>query len=170
MSSDQPSSSQPQEQENHGKGGITIADILPKTRNINIFASLARDVSSISNRLESADSGHNTTLLAPLNSVMQALPRKPWEDKPGDTDLVRASNNEEKAARNIQSFVEHHIVPTSPWAEGKQGKIKTIGGRELWWEQRGDRRYVMPDDLPVDAVVGRVGNGEVWTIQGVVDY
>ncbi|RMZ87033.1 hypothetical protein DV736_g5737, partial [Chaetothyriales sp. CBS 134916] len=166
----QPPSAQPQDQGMHDDSGLAIADILPKTRNINIFASLTRDISSISDRLESNHSRDNTTLLAPLNSVMQSLPRKPWEDKLDDTDSVRASNNEEKAAHNIQSFVEEHIVPVSPWKEGKEGKTKTIGGQELWWEQRGDKRYVMPSDLLVDAVVGRVGNGEIWAIKGVVNY
>ncbi|RMZ78024.1 hypothetical protein DV737_g4067, partial [Chaetothyriales sp. CBS 132003] len=165
-----PSSEQPQDQDSPGDGGLTIADILPKSRNINIFASLTRDVSSISDRLESNHSRDNTTLLAPLNSVMQSLPRKPWESKPDDTDSVRAPTNEEKAAHNIQSFVEEHIVPISPWKEGKDGKTKTIGGQELWWEQRGDKRYVMPGDLLVDAVVGRAGNGEIWAIKGVVNY
>ena len=165
-----PSSDGPQNEDNGGDSSLTISDILPKTRIINIFASLTRDVSSVSGRLESTNPGDNTTLLAPLNSVMQNLPRKPWEDRPDDNSAIRAASNEDKAAKNLQRFVEEHVVPTSPWQEGKEGKIKTVGGQELWWQRRDGKRYVMPGDLLVDGVVGRVGNGEIWSVKGVVNY
>jgi len=159
-----------------GEGGdsrLSISDILPQTRSINIFASLTRDVSTVTNRLESTRPQDNTTLLAPLNSVMQALPRKPWEDRPGDEpeDISQsAARNEDRAARNLQRFVEEHVVPISPWREGKEGKIRTMGGTELWWEEREGKKVVMPGELVVDAVVGRVGNGEIWAVTGVVNY
>ncbi|RMZ79406.1 hypothetical protein DV738_g3277, partial [Chaetothyriales sp. CBS 135597] len=130
-----PLSSQPQDQGNPGGVGLTIADILPKTRNINIFASLTRDVSSISHRLESSDSGRNTTLLAPLNSVMQGLPRKPWEDRPDDTGPVRAANDEEKAARNIQGFVEQHIsIGILARSAGGKGFCKDVSPSRVYNE------------------------------------
>jgi hypothetical protein len=151
-------------------GDLTISDILPKTRQINIFASLTRDISSVAGRLQSTDPKDNTTLLAPLNSAMQNLPRKPWEDRPDDKSSVRAESNEDKAAQNLQRFVQEHIVPTSPWKEGKDGKIKTLGGQELWWERDGDRRVIMPHALVVDGILGRVGNGEIWAVKGIVNY
>ena len=99
---------------------------------------------------------------------MQALPRKPWEDRPGD-ESVSAQFNEDKAAGNLQRFVEEHVVPVSPWKEGE--KIKTLGGQELWWEQNGDGdKVIKPGNLAVDGVVGRVGNGEIWAVKGVVNY
>ena len=163
----QPPSSEGQDNEdNGGDGSLTISDVLPKTRSINIFASLCRDVGGVAGRLE--NQGDNTTLLAPLNSVMQNLPRKPWEDRPDDDTGVSAASNEDKAARNLQRFVEEHVVPTSPWEEGK--KVKTLGGQELWWERKEGKRIVMPGDLEVDGVVGRVGNGEIWAVKGVVNY
>jgi hypothetical protein len=149
---------------------LSIADILPQTRKINIFASLTRDISSITSRLESTSSQDNTTVLAPLNSVMQSLPRKPWEDRPDDTSEIRAERDEDKAAHNLQRFVESHVVPMSPWKEGKDGKVKTVGGGEIWWEERDGRKVIMPGEVEVDGVVGRVGNGEVWAIKGVVNY
>ena len=153
-------------------GALTISDVLPKTRSINIFASLTRDLSSVAARLESQAPTDNTTLLAPLNSAMTALPRKPWEDRPDDTSGVSAARNEDKAAENVQRFVEAHVVPVSPWKEGKAGKINTLGGGELWWEKRDDgkKRVVMPHEVEVDGVVGKVGNGEVWALKGVVNY
>jgi len=149
---------------------LSISDILPKTRNINIFASLTRDISSVAGRLESTKPEDNTTLLAPLNSAMQALPRKPWEDRPGDNSGISAARNEDKAAQNLARFVEEHVVPTSPWKAGKEGRIKTLGGQELWWEEKDGKKVVMPGNLEVDGVVGRVGNGEIWAVQGVVNY
>jgi len=159
-----------------GGGGVddstlSISDILPQTRKINIFASLTRDISTVTGRLESTKPEDNTTLLAPLNSAMQALPRKPWEDRPGDDSGVSAARNEDKAAENLQRFVEEHVVPTSPWKQGKEHKIQTLGGQELWWEEDDDdQRVIMPGNLVVDGVVGRVGNGEVWAVKGVVNY
>ncbi|KAJ9614983.1 hypothetical protein H2200_001057 [Cladophialophora chaetospira] len=160
-------------EKNDGNGGdgantLSISDILPQTRKINIFASLTRDISSVTGRLDSTKPEDNTTLLAPLNSAMQALPRKPWEDRPGD-EGVSAQYNEDKAAQNLQLFVEEHIVPVSPWKEGQ--RIKTLGGQELWWERDGDgERVIKPGNLVVDSVVGRVGNGEIWAVKGVVNY
>ena len=152
-------------------GGLTISDVLPQTRSINIFASLTRDLSSVTSRLESQAAADNTTLLAPLNSAMTALPRKPWEDRPDDKSGISAARNEDKAAENVQRFVEAHVVPVSPWKEGKTGKIDTLGGGSLWWEKRGDgTRVVMPGGVEVDGIVGKVGNGEIWALKGVVNY
>jgi len=169
--------SRPDDQFGGGGGGggvddstLSISDILPQTRKINIFASLTRDISTVSGRLESTKPQDNTTLLAPLNSAMQALPRKPWEDRPGDDTGIDAQRNEDKAARNLQRFVEEHVVPTSPWKQGEEGKIRTLGGQELWWQEADGRKVIMPGNLVVEGVVGRVGNGEVWAVEGVVNY
>jgi Fasciclin domain len=153
-----------------GDTTVTISDVLPKTRNINIFASLTRDISSVSDRLGSMLPADNTTLLAPLNSAMQALPRKPWEDRPGDQSIGGAARNEDKAAENLRRFVLEHIVPTSPWKEGKAGKISTLGGQEVWWEHKDGKTVVMPGNVEVDGVVGRVGNGEIWAMKRAMNY
>ena len=155
--------------ESTGGSDVTISDVLPKQRKVNIFAQLTRDVSSVTSRLESSD---NTTLLAPLNSAMQALPRKPWEDRPDDTIGVSALHDTDKAAENLRRFVEEHVVPVSPWREGEKGKTKTLGGAEVWWERRGEdgKKFIMPSAVEVDDVVERVGNGELWTLNGVCNY
>jgi hypothetical protein len=151
---------------------LTISDILPLSRQINIFAQLTRDIASITTRLSTPASVGNTTLLAPLNSAMQDLPRKPWEDRPGDDDSsdVSAEYNEEKAAENLRRFVESHVVPVAPWAEGE--KVETLGGGEVWWEEEDGKRIVKGKgwDVEVAQVLGVVGNGEVWAVKGVVNY
>lgn len=177
--------SAPSDKDSGDSGQLTISDILPSQRQINIFASLTRDVESLNSRLESSLPGSNTTLLAPLNSAMSDLPRKPWEDRPDDTSGVSAASSENKAAQNLRRFVLEHVVPVSPWKEGKENAVKTLwsqeeGGdsaREIWWETRDGgedgsekRKVIMPGEVVVAGVIGRVGNGEIWTLRGVVNY
>lgn len=149
---------------------IIISDILGSQKSISIFASFTRDVTSISSRLESQNT--NTTLLAPLNSAISALPRKPWED-PGDyarlgEQAYLGNGGSERAAQNLERFVSAHVVPVSPWQEHE--KVKTLAGREIWWETRGGDMLVMPDEVVVDKVARQVGNGEVWIVKNVVNY
>lgn len=149
---------------------ISISDILPQTRKINIFASLTRDVPSVTSRLESIKPEDKTTLLAPLNSAMLALPRKPWEDRPGDESGVSAERSEDKAAQNMKRFVEEHVVLASPWKMGPENKAKTLAGTDIWYKCIDHQMVIMPAGLVVEEVVGRVGNGEVWAVKGVMNY
>jgi hypothetical protein len=127
--SDSPSTSAP------GDGdSIILSDVLGNDRSINIFAGFTRDFASISQRFE--DSSLNTTILAPINSAIMALPRKPWED-PEDYDQLGADayegdQGEQRAQKNLRRFVENHVVPASPWKERE--KAKTLAGGEVWWE------------------------------------
>ncbi|KAL9598929.1 MAG: hypothetical protein Q9219_004195 [cf. Caloplaca sp. 3 TL-2023] len=123
-------------------GEIIISDVIGKDRAINIFAGFTRDIDTISKRLD--DKTQNTTVLAPLNSEIQKLPRKPWED-PTDYDTLgedayQGAAGEDRAHRNLRRFVEAHTVPASPWKEGQ--KIKSIGGGELWWENKDGTKVV----------------------------
>lgn len=127
-----------------GPGTVILSDVMGKDRSINVFASLVRDVDSLSRRLD--DASQNSTVLAPLNSAMDKLPRKPWEDA-GDYDKLGADAYEgddgrERAQKNIKRFVEAHIVPQSPWNEGV--KVKTLGsdGTEIWWEEKDGTKTV----------------------------
>ena len=65
----------PPSKDNGGSDGLSISDVIGKERIISIFAGFTRDVESVSKRLN--DNERNTTVLAPLNSAMQKLPRKP---------------------------------------------------------------------------------------------
>ena len=105
------------------------------------------DIETISKRLD--DSSKNTTVLAPLNSELQKLPRKPWED-PEDYNALGAeaytgNEGEDRAHRNLRRFVEAHVVPTSPWQEGE--KVETVGGGKVWWEDREGTRTVRTMDV-----------------------
>ena len=135
-----------------GSGDLTISDVIGKERVINIFAGFTRDIDTISKRLDDATS--NTTVLAPLNSELQKLARKPWED-PKDYGVLgsqayEGAEGEDRAHRNLRRFVEAHVVPVSPWKEGD--KAETIGGQKIWWDKRDGKRLVRYslDEPPTD--------------------
>lgn len=121
---------------------LIVSDILDKTREVNVFASLLRGIESVSTRLN--DRSKNTTVLAPLNSALQALPRKPWENPKdyeefGQQAAYAGQSGENRAQENLKRFVEAHVLPVSPW-EDEQA---VVGGRKLsWTEGEGGRRFV----------------------------
>lgn len=121
---------------------VILSDVLGKDRSINIFASLIRDVDSADTRM--ADGNSNTTVLAPVNSAITALPRKPWESSEDYEQLGKnayeGQSGQDRASSNLKRFVFEHIVPESPWKEGS--KIATLAGSQVWWETRNDKRFV----------------------------
>lgn len=46
-----------------------------------------------------------------------------------------------RAHRNLKRFVEAHMVPESPWVEGKNAEAIGDGGT-IWWEEKGGVRMV----------------------------
>lgn len=121
---------------------LTISDVLPSSRRINIFSGFTRDIGAVSQRLE--DAARNSTILAPDNGVMARLPRKPWEDPAEYAQLgaqaYAGDDGEDRAHANLRRFVEAHVVPESPWAEG--ARVKTLDGGTVWWEEREGKKFV----------------------------
>ena len=152
-----PSNDKDKDPSSGGSSDLSIADVIGKERVINIFAGFTRDIDGISKRLTAND--QNTTVLAPLNSELQKLPRKPWED-PEDYNELGASayqgqSGEDRAQRNLRRFVEAHVVPISPWKEGE--KVESVGGGKVWWEERDGVKVVrlgyLVDSLPCVSVL-----------------
>ncbi|KAF3001932.1 hypothetical protein E8E13_006833 [Curvularia kusanoi] len=146
--------------------GIIISDVIGRAQNIAIFSGLTRDIDAVSGRLE--DASQNATVLAPDNSVMKSLKRKPWED-PEDYDQLGAqayegSSGSDRAHSNLERFVKSHIVPDSPWEEGK--KVKTLAGNEIWWESKNGQKMIQPGDIEVKSIADKVANGEIWMLGG----
>jgi len=145
---------------------VPLADILGTNRALTSFSSFARMHASTSSLL--ADHSAKTTVLAPLNSAIEALPRKPWED-PRDYDSLGeqaydGSGGESRADANLRRFVEAHLVRASPWREGE--KAPTVGGRLIWWaDQKSGKRVILPDGIEVEKVASTVANGEVVSIR-----
>ena len=122
--------------------GVIISDVIGKTQAIAIFSGLTRDIDPVSGRLDNAN--QNATVLAPDNSAMKNLKRKPWED-PEDynsfgAEAYKGQDGEDRAHKNLRRFVERHIVIESPWEEGK--KVKTLEGNEIWWETKDGKKKV----------------------------
>ena len=127
--------------------GVIISDVIGKTQNIAIFGGLTRDVDAVSGRLD--DAAQNATVLAPDNTVMRNLKRKPWEDpedyKSFGANAYDGSSGEDRATKNLMRFVQKHIVTESPWEEGK--KVKTLAGTEVWWENKDGKKKVSQTDF-----------------------
>lgn len=138
-----PSATAPKEDLTSHEDGPVVSDVLPKTKGINIFAQLTRDFDGVSSRLN--DASKNITVLAPRNSAVQALPRKPWED-PGDyevfgeVDAYQGQEGQDRAKRNLKRFVEAHLILASPWRQGEE--VETLGGQKLKWTKKGDKLFV----------------------------
>ncbi|KAG7005912.1 hypothetical protein G7Y79_00017g042940 [Physcia stellaris] len=150
-----------------GGDDIIISDVIGRDRAINIFAGFTRDIDSISSRLDNGS--QNTTVLAPLNSEILKLPRKPWED-PKDYEEIGqnaygGSDGEDRAQHNLRKFVEAHIVPASPWKEGE--KVDSVGGGKVWWENKSGKKTVsMPEDTQNSMLSGRF-KGPTWRYRGI---
>lgn len=166
----EPSSGSGSGDDKNRNDAVILSDVIGSDSSINIFAGFTASVSSISTRLET--SSLNTTVLAPLNKAITSLPRKPWED-PREyaalgTTAYDGPEGEDRAQRNMRRFAEAHIVQQSPWAQGE--KVETMGGGTVWWEVKDGKQVIMPGNVVVQKVAQRVANGEVWVVEGVVNY
>ncbi|KAF8245909.1 hypothetical protein K440DRAFT_662427 [Wilcoxina mikolae CBS 423.85] len=159
--------------DNKPSGTPLLGDIIPLDKQISIFSGFTRSIESISELLSNRN--ENTTVLAPSNTAVSRLPRKPWED-PNDegaggnvfSEIYKGLQGEDRATRNLRRFVEAHCVAASPWEEGT--KVKTVEGVEVWWEEIGGRKKIMPEGVDVLQVKDEVANGQLWIIDGVVNY
>ncbi|RDA85947.1 hypothetical protein CP532_0821 [Ophiocordyceps camponoti-leonardi (nom. inval.)] len=147
-----------------------LADLLNSNRSLTTFSNLTRLQSSTSSVLASESDA--TTVLAPLNSALDSLPRKPWEDAADYESLgsnaYEGDQGRQRADRNLARFVDAHLVPRSPWPQNT--RVRSRAGRELWWElgSDGSSRLIMPDRVQVDRVAARASNGEIWLLKGVL--
>ncbi|RAH66255.1 uncharacterized protein BO66DRAFT_357349 [Aspergillus aculeatinus CBS 121060] len=166
-----PPGDHPQDTGNTDGKGIILSDVLPKTRGVNVFASLTRQFEAVEARLD--DAAHNVTVLAPRNSAIQELPRKPWENPDdiarfGEARAYEGKEGQDRATRNLERFVKAHVVGTSPWKEGEEAE--TLAGDKLTWSRVGDKIRIQPGDVEVDSIAEKVSNGEVWVLDGVINY
>jgi len=149
---------------------VPLGDILGTQRSLTTFSSFSRLYESTSSLL--LDLNTNTTILAPSNAAIEALPRKPWEEPETDVKAYEGEEGRKRAQENLRKLVEAHLVQMSPW----EGKAKTVSGghdgkgREVWWEEKDGKRVVMPDGVEVEKVASRVANGELWILKGVLNY
>ncbi|KAG6003049.1 hypothetical protein E4U21_002439 [Claviceps maximensis] len=153
---------------------VSLSDTIGPQRSISSFSSFTRLNPATAHLLD--DLAAKVTVLAPLNSAIDALPRKPWEEPPPDGQEQDepshdGQDEQDRAKHNLDRFVRAHIVSgMAPWGEGVRTDT-LAGGRKIWWEGREDgARVVYPDGIEVESVAGRVANGELWIVKGVLNY
>ncbi|GKZ25649.1 hypothetical protein AbraCBS73388_001293 [Aspergillus brasiliensis] len=175
LSHQQPTSnkmgSKPSNSNSNSHENPIISDVLPKNRLINVYASLTRQFDSVESRFN--DPSSNVTVLAPRNSAIQNLPRKPWEnpedyERFGQAEAYEGDEGQDRARKNLERFVQAHVVVGSPWGEGDEGV--TLAGEKLRWRREGDKIYIQPGNVEVDSIAEQVSNGELWILNGVVNY
>lgn len=144
---------------------VRLTDVIGSNRAVTTFSSLTRMHSSTTTLLGTLSV--NTTVLAPLNSAVDSLPRKPWEEENADSaKAFDGPGGKDRADQNLLRFVEAHLVAAgSPWEEGK--KAKTVLGRDVWWEEKDGKKVIMPDGVEVDRVAGKAANGEIVSLSGM---
>lgn len=125
------------------EGPVRISDVLPKLRTINTYASLTRDFESSRGQLN--DPSKKMTVLAPRNKAVHDMPHKPWEDPEeykalGEAQAYQGKEGQDRAKKNLEKFVEGHILPVCPWKEGEE--VTTLSGKKLSWQSQGDRKVV----------------------------
>lgn len=142
---------------------VRLTDVIGTNRAVTTFSSLTRMHSSTATLLGTLSV--NTTVLAPLNSAVDSLPRKPWEEENQDSaKAFDGPGGKDKADQNLLRFVEAHLVAAgSPWEQGK--KAKTVLGRDVWWEEKDGKKVIMPDGVEVDRVAGKAANGEIVSLR-----
>jgi hypothetical protein len=160
------------------QGPTGLLDVIGQARGISIFSGFTRDVSSVSTLLNSHKK-EQIIILAPLNTAMRSLPRKPWESAEDYATLGTAaysgSEGEDRAQGNLRKFTEAHVVamPKSEkgWEEGV--KVENMVGQKVWWqkEKSGEGKVlVFPGGVEVEKVEKKVSDGEIWSLKGVLDY
>ncbi|KAF3905583.1 hypothetical protein AA313_de0208277 [Arthrobotrys entomopaga] len=151
------------------KDAPIVSDALSVQRDVSIFSDIVRGSSAVVQRLE--DFSLNTTVLAPLNSAMKALPRKPWEDPDPENNFQGAFaglDGEKRAAANLERFVKAHMIPVSPFKENE--KVQTLEGYTIWWSTENGVVKIFPGGIEVKEVKNSVPNGQIWTLTGVINY
>ncbi|KAI6251424.1 FAS1 domain-containing protein [Erysiphe necator] len=149
---------------------VMLSDILGSSRRVNGFAGIIRNFPLITSKFE--DGNSNKTIVAPANTAIAAMSWKPWEN-PDEyntlgSEAYEGGKGKERADQNLLRFVEAHIIPLSPWAEGE--KAKTLAGREHWWHLKDGHRIIQPGDIKVlDVIRSESNDGELWIIDGVMN-
>jgi len=141
---------------------MTLADALTLERKVGVWYDYARDVGSVTARLQ-ATGAEKTTLLVPLDSAISKMARKPHQN----TDGSYASEQEMEA--NVVRFLSSHIIPGST-SLPTTGKVKTLeDGVEVEILQHGDGWIVQPGDIIVMGVKD-ASNGKILFLDGVIQY
>lgn len=149
-------------------GGPTIADVIPIDRSLTIYSDLVRTSADIQGAF--GDAKKRFVVLAPQNSAIVALGRKPWDDRPDDTDSRRfqGQGGEDRAQENIMRFVQAHILTAERFDEGD--RATNLLGEKLYWKRDADgKKRIYPGGIAVVSERNTAVNGDIWVLDGVIN-
>lgn len=142
-----------------------LADIFGGLRQCTIIGDYVRSLKTVSERL--VDDTKSTLILAPVNSAIVNLPQKPWQDGPENAQDPKVSilRNDDRASKNIETFVSRHVIPKYPIEAGK--KFKNLAGQTVSFEVKDGEKYI--DGKHKVLSEKKASNGAIWVISGVID-
>jgi hypothetical protein len=126
-----------------GGADVLLSDVLTQCSTVRVFYGLLRDVDDVYDRL--SDESQQTMVLAPQDSAMVQLQRKPWEtlndfetfgQKPYEGD-----DGKERADKNLKRFVKEHVLDTGFMSENTA--VKNLNGGSVWYDVENDLDYQM---------------------------
>lgn len=143
-----------------------LSDIIGIEKKCTIMSDYALGLEKVALRLQSSST--QTLVLMPLNSAISALPQKPWLDVSGDKSDISPQRNDERAATNIQRFVEAHVIDISTKDFKADHTFVSMSGQKLHLTLKEGEKYIQPGNMLVVAEK-EAENGLIWVIDGVID-
>ncbi|GAA6014193.1 hypothetical protein JCM10207_006128 [Rhodosporidiobolus poonsookiae] len=148
----------------------SLADVLTRSRQARIMFDYLRDSAQVSTVL--VDPSGSSTVLAPVDSAILALARKPHEGPESfDEPDIRSNEEERRRAEYLEQWVKAHLVleKVDLEADGWDGKEYTTmaGSTVRFATSDADGRKVLPGDVEV---VGeeQASNGKVLYLRGTL--
>ncbi|GAA5831710.1 hypothetical protein JCM3766R1_004987 [Sporobolomyces carnicolor] len=130
-----------------------LTDLLTRSRNSRLFYDYVRDSRLVSTRL--GDVSEASTVLAPIDSAIVSLARKPHQGPPGPITAYSLGSREDEHARAtyLERWTKRHVVPELVELN-KPGPYVTLGGATVTLvKSEGDNGRttyrVMPGDVEV---------------------
>ncbi|GAA5852676.1 hypothetical protein JCM8547_002586 [Rhodosporidiobolus lusitaniae] len=152
----------------------SLADLLTRSKRSRWFYDYARDSTAVSTIL--IDLHGSTTLLAPVDAAIVALPRKPHEGPAvAESQSGEVSSNEEERQRAeyLEAWVKNHCVLERVELEEGDWEARdytTMSGKKVKFAaggENGEGRVLLPGDVEV---VGEemASNGKILYLQGTI--
>ena len=148
-------------------GEPLISDILGIDKSITILTEYSLGLAEIAERLQ--DSSKYTIVLAPSNTAIMAMERKPWQDADpaSKAPLLTAEDKDTRASDNIARFIKSHIVALDSASWKADVKKHNLLGQPLWYATNDNQRSIQPENIEVRNI-RKAKNGEIWTINHIL--
>ncbi|KAL7418568.1 hypothetical protein Q5752_007026 [Cryptotrichosporon argae] len=143
-----------------GHAGISLADTLSLERRARLWWDYARDVGSVTSRLQRAG---ETTLLVPVDAAVMRMSRKPHQNPSGEPE------NDDEARNNVAAFLLAHIVPAAVEMPSQTPYQTLLSSLSIRVVQDGDGFKITPGDIAI-VDVKQASNGRIMYLDGVLPY